>query len=221
MILNPNVDAFINGSKRWKEEMTQLRMILLDCGLVEELKWRQPCYTYQGKNLFIIAAFKDFVALSFLKGALLQDTKKILVSPGEHSQSVRFVKFTCIQNILKQEDVLRAYIQECIKAENVGMKVEFNKNKDLIFCDELQNTLANDSKFKKAFETLTPGRQRAYHIFISAAKQSPTRVNRIEKYRARILQGKGMNDCVCGLSKKMPNCDGSHHSLPVNQRPTI
>jgi uncharacterized protein YdeI (YjbR/CyaY-like superfamily) len=211
--MNPKVDDFILKAEKWQNEMSTLRNIVLECGLAEELKWRQPCYSYNKSNVLIISAFKDHCVLSFLKGVLLKDTEGILVSPGENSQSVKFAKFTSMDQILKLEKTLKAYIFEAIEAEKSGIKIEKPKSTKLTFPEELHAKFNENKAFKVAFESLTPGRQRGYNMFFTAAKQSKTRIDRIEKYRERIMNGKGINDCVCGHSKKMPNCDGSHKYL--------
>lgn len=211
--MNPKVDDFLSNAQNWQEEMTALRAIVLTCGLTEELKWRQPCYSFNGKNILIISAFKDNCVLSFLKGELLNDTEGILVSPGENSQAVKFTKFTSVKNIIEQEAILKAYIFEAIEVEKAGLKPSSTKSKNLVFPEELIHKMQADQAFKNAFESLTPGRQRGYNMFFTAAKQAKTRQDRIAKYEQRILNGKGINDCVCGLSKRMPNCDGSHKSL--------
>lgn len=190
--------------------MEKLRSILLDCLLNEELKWRVPCYTFNNNNIAIIGNFKDYCCISFFKGVLLKDTDKILVSPGENSQSVKLIKFKNLDEIIQKEATVKAYIIEAIEIEKAGLKVDLKKSNELDLCLELSTELNNNKLLKTAFETLTPGRQRAYNIFFSAAKQSETRVKRIEKYKSRILKGQGINDCTCGLSKRKPNCDGSH-----------
>ncbi|MBU0696840.1 MAG: DUF1801 domain-containing protein [Bacteroidetes bacterium] len=208
--MNPKVDEYLNKAKKWQQELKMLRRIVLDTQLVEELKWGVPCYTFDGKNVIMLNAFKEYCTLSFLKGVLLNDTDAILVAPGENSQSARQIRFTHVDEIIKLEPTLKAYIFETIEVEKAGLKVNTVENKDLVFSDELTAVLTNNAAFKVAFEALTPGRQRAYHIFFSAAKQAKSRESRIEKYTPRILIGKGMNDCVCGHSKRFPNCDGSH-----------
>ena len=189
--------------------MKQLRRILLGAGLTEEFKWGKPCYTFQESNLVILYGLKESCAIGFLKGVLLKDPEGILLKPGENSQSGRWVKFTSVQQIAEMEPVLRAYIREAIEAEKGGLKVEFKKNPEPVPA-ELQKKLDKIPALKTAFKALTPGRQRGYILHISAAKQSETRESRIEKCMPRILNGKGFNDCVCGHSKKMPSCDGSH-----------
>ena len=208
--MNPEVDNFMANTSRWQLEIKALRSILLDCQLQEELKWRQPCYTFQGVNLAIIASFKSHCALSFLKGTLLQDANQLLVSPGENSQSVRYLSFTNVAEIRELEATLKSYVFEAIEIEKAGIKVVKIKSEDVSYCEELHVKLEEDSTFSQAFEALTPGRKRGYTLFFEAAKQTKTRESRIEQYRHRILMGKGINDCVCGLSKRMPNCDGSH-----------
>ena len=208
--MNPKVDEFILNASRWQLEIKALRAILLDFQLQEELKWRQPCYTFQGVNVAIIASFKSHCALSFLKGTLLQDANQLLVSPGENSQSVRYLSFTNVAEIRELEATLKSYVFEAIEIEKAGIKVVKIKSEDVNYCEELHVKLEEDSTFSQAFEALTPGRKRGYAIFFEAAKQAKTRESRIEQYRHRILMGKGINDCICGLSIRMPNCDGSH-----------
>ncbi|AZU62345.1 DUF1801 domain-containing protein [Neobacillus mesonae] len=210
--LNPKVDEFIDKAQKWQEEMKKLRMIILDCGLEEELKWRIPCYTFQKNNIVIIQGFKDYFALGFFKGALLKDANGILSKPGENTQAGRQIRFTNVQEIAEMEPIVKAYIKEAIEVENAGLKVEIKKE-PVTIPEELQNKLEQLPDFKTAFETLTLGRQRAYILYFSAPKQSKTRTARVEKYMQRILDGKGLNDCTCGLSQKPPNCDGSHKSI--------
>ncbi|MEQ6119658.1 DUF1801 domain-containing protein [Reichenbachiella sp. MALMAid0571] len=211
--MNPKVDEYLSKAKKWQEEMEALRTILLDCMLTEELKWRVPCYMYKASNIVLIGAFKEYCTLGFFKGVLLNDVDGILVAPGENSQTVRMIKFTNVRQIVEMESILKAYIYEAIEVEKAGLKVDFKESTNLIFPKELLDKLEENPVFKTAFEALTPGRQRAYNLYFSAAKQPETRVSRIEKYTQRILNGKGINDCVCGLSKKQPNCDGSHKHL--------
>lgn len=206
--MNPKVDLFLSNATNWQEEMELLRKIALDCLLTEELKWGVPCYTFQKSNVLLIGNFKKYCVLSFIKGSLLKDDANILIAPGENSQSGKVVRFTSIKEILAQEQLLKAYIFEAIEIEKAGLKIE--KKDTIDFVEELQQKLNTDFTFKTAFEALTPGRQRAYNIYFSGAKQSKTREARIESYRQRILSGYGFNDCVCGKSKRMPNCDGSH-----------
>ncbi len=208
--MNPKVDEFISSATKWQPEIKQLRLLLLDCGLTEEFKWRMPCYCFQGNNVVLIGSFKEFCTLSFFKGILLQDSNGILSKPGENSQSMRFFKFTNLEQIIEQQSIIKAYIYEAIEIEKAGLKVIFKSNTELELVEELQVALDKNPALKTAFKSLTPGRQRAYNLYFSEAKQSKTRKTRIEKYTQRILNGKGINDCICGLSKKMPNCDGSH-----------
>ena len=208
--MNAKVDDYILNAKKGQPEIKQLRELLLDCGLTEEFKWRTPCYSFKGKNVVLIGSFKEYCALSFFKGTLLQDSNGILSKPGENSQAIRFFKFRNLEEIIEQKSIIKAYIYEAIEIEKAGLKVNFKSNTELELVKELQLALDKNPSLKTAFEALTPGRQRAYNIYFSGSKQSKTRETRIEKYTERILAGKGFNDCVCGLSKKMPNCDGSH-----------
>lgn len=188
-------------------------MILLNEGLKEEFKWGRPCYTYHKKNIAIIYDFKTSCGIGFFKGAMMKDPDGLLKKAGEHTQSSRIISFQDLDEIKKATPILKSYIQESIEIERSGRKLEKVNAQEIAFIRELQEKLDQDQQFKKAFTSLTPGRQRGYHIFFSAPKQSETRNARIEKYRERILKGFGMNDCTCGLSKKMPQCDGSHKQL--------
>lgn len=206
--MNTNVDRyFIDGCGRcklfatpkckvnnWKEELLRLRMILQESDLKEESKWGMPCYTYEGKNIIILAAFKEYCSLNFLKGALLKDSKKILVKPGENSQSARLAKFTNVKEIIKVRATLKSYIKEAIELEKSGAKVELKKPSELKLPEELEKKLSKTPALRKAFYALTPGRQRGYLIYFSQAKQSATREARIEKCAKRILEGKGLQD---------------------------
>lgn len=191
----------------------QLRKIALGSDLTEMIKWGVPCYVFQESNIFLLGSFKAFCSISFFKGSLLKDPKGILSKPGENSQSVRMIKFTHLDQIRKLEQVIKAYILEAIEIEKTGIKPIMEKSVELEFPEELIQILDEDGDFKAAFSALTPGRQRGYNLFFTAAKQPATRISRIEKYRQQILDGKGINDCTCGLSKKMPSCDGSHKAI--------
>jgi len=207
---NPKVDDFLSKAKKWKEEYEKLRNIVLDCGLTEEFKWMHPCYTLENKNIVLIHGFKEYCALLFHKGALLKDTHGILVQQTENVQAARQIRFANVQEIAEMAPILKAYIQEAIEVEKAGLEVNIKEQKDFTIPEELQTKFEEMPAFQAAFEALTPGRQRAYLFYFSQAKQSKTRVSRIEKYMQKILDGKGLNDCTCGLSKKQPNCDGSH-----------
>ena len=211
--MDSKVDDYISNAKKWQAEIIQLRTLLLDCGLTEEFKWRTPCYSFQGNNVVIIGSFKAFCTLSFFKGTLLQDSNGFLSKPGENSQSVRFFKFTNLPEIQELKPILKNYIYEAIEIEKAGLKVIFKSNTELELVKELQNALNKNPDLNTAFEALTPGRQRGYNLYFSASKQSKTRESRIEKYTQRILDGKGINDCICGWSKKTPACDGSHQYI--------
>ncbi len=208
--MNPKVEEYLLANPKWKELIERLRIILLDVGLTEELKWGVPCYTSQGSNIALIGTFKDNCTLSFVKGVLLKDSSKILLKPGENSQSVRIIRLEVLSEVDKLELKIREYLTEAIQLEKEGVKVDFKDNNELELVEELQQRLNEFPELKSAFLKLTPGRRRAYNMFFSAAKHSKTRMDRIEKYTQRILNGKGMNDCVCGHSKRMPSCDGSH-----------
>lgn len=191
---NPQVDQYVASAKKWREETATLRALILDFPLTEELKWGKPCYTFQETNLLIIQGFKDYCALMFCKGALLKDPKKLLHQPGENTQSARQLRFTSVQEITAQKSVLKACIQETIAAEKAGLKVEYKKTAEYAVPEELEQKFRKTPSFKKAFEALTPGRQRGYLLHFSAAKQSATRAARIEKCTAKILAGQGLLD---------------------------
>jgi uncharacterized protein YdeI (YjbR/CyaY-like superfamily) len=191
--IKTEVDAFLGKIQEWREETKKLIMIVRACGLTEELKWGKPCYTFRGSNVVIIQGFKEYCALMFCKGSLLKDSKGILKKPGENTQAARQVRFANAQEIVRVEPVLKAYIHEAVEAEKAGLKVVFKKNPEPV-PEELQNKLDEIPALKSAFAALTPGRQRAYILHFSAAKQSKTRESRIEKCLRRILDGKGLND---------------------------
>jgi len=191
--MNPKVDKYLSRAKTWQEEFEKLRMIILDCGLTEELKWGKPCYTFQKSNIVIIQGFKEFCALLFCKGALLNDPNGILKKPGENTQAARRIPFTSVREIVEMEPILKAYIYEAIEVEKAGLKVNFKKNPEPI-PEELQKKLDEIPSLKTAFAALTPGRQRGYILYFSGAKQSKTREARVEKCMPQILNGKGLND---------------------------
>jgi len=191
---NKKVDAFLSKAKKWQEESAKLRAILLECQLTEELKWGQPCYTVENGNVVIIGGFKEYCALMFFKGALLKDTKSILITPGKNSQSGRQIRFTNVREILKMENTLKAYIYEATEVEKAGLKVKLKETSEFNVPEEFQHQLDKSPALKAAFSALTPGRQRAYLLYFSAPKQSKTRQLRIEKYEADILNGKGLRD---------------------------
>lgn len=208
--MNPKVDTYLSGLKEWKKEVELLREILLATELEEEFKWSRPCYTYNGKNIVGIATLKEHCALNIFNGASLSDPNGILIIPGEHTQSGRWMKFDSVANINKHTKLIKSFIKQAIELEVNGVKLIKTKPLALPLPAELETIFKKDAKLKKAFYALTPGRQRAYLIYFSGTKNAQTIINRIEKYTPKILCGKGFNDCTCGLSKRMPNCDGSH-----------
>ncbi|MDX8342439.1 YdeI family protein [Rossellomorea sp. YZS02] len=197
MLIKPNrkVDGFIKKAKQWQEEYERLRSILLSFEeMEEEIKWMHPCYTLDGKNIVLMHGFKDYCALLFHKGALLKDPQSILIQQTENVQSARQIRFTSAEEIIEMKPILEAYIQEAIEVEKAGLQVELKKTEEYTTPLELQQKFEEMPELKIAFEALTPGRQRAYILYISKAKQSKTRESRIEKYVQHILDGKGMND---------------------------
>ena len=192
--MNPKVDEFLTKAKKWKEEYETLRKIVLDCELTEDFKWMNPCYTFEKKNIVLMHGFKEYCALLFPKGSLLQDSHGILIQQTENVQGARQIRFTNVQEIVEKEEVLKAYIYEAIEVEKAGLKVKSKKPEELIIPEELQHKFDEIPALKMAFTTLTPGRQRAYILHFSAAKQSKTRESRVEKCIPNILNGKGLND---------------------------
>jgi uncharacterized protein YdeI (YjbR/CyaY-like superfamily) len=192
--MNPKVDWYFSKAKKWQEELEQLRMIVLDCGLTEELKWGCPCYTFEKSNIVLIHVFKEYCALLFFKGALLKDAKGILVQQTENVQAARQIRFTNVAEIVKMKRTLKAYIYEAVEVEEAGLKVPLKKTTEFSMPEEFENKLKKVPALKKAFYALTPGRQRGYLLYFSSAKQSKTRDSRIEKYTQQILDGKGLED---------------------------
>jgi len=191
---NPKVDFCFNKAQKWQEELKKLRTIVLDCGLAEELKWGQACYTFEKRNIVLIHAFKEYCALMFFKGVLLKDARGILIQQTQNVQAARQIRFTSVREIVKMEATLKAYIHEAIEVEKAGLKVELKKTADFPVPEELRNKLDENPTLATAFHALTPGRQRAYILHFSAPKQSKTRESRIEKSIQKILHGKGLND---------------------------
>ena len=192
--MNPKVDFYFNKTKKWQAELEKLRTIILDCQLTEELKWGVPCYMFQKSNIVLIHTFKEYCAILFFKGSLLNDTNGILIQQTENTQGTRQIRFTNIVEIFEQEATIKSYIFEAIEIEKAGLKIDFKKNTEQQISEELKNKFAENSDLKTAFNALTPGRQRGYNLYFSAAKQSNTRESRIEKYTQKILNGKGLND---------------------------
>jgi uncharacterized protein YdeI (YjbR/CyaY-like superfamily) len=195
--INPKVDFFFSKAPKWQKEFEKLRTIVLDCGLTEELKWGCPCYTLGDKeksNIVLIHGFKEYCALLFFKGALLDDANGILIQQTENVQVARQVRFTNVREIVEMKTILKAYIFEAIEVEKAGLKVKLKKTADFKIPEEFQNKLGKSTALKKAFDALTPGRQRAYIFYFSQPKQSKTRESRVEKYIKQILNGKGLED---------------------------
>src|ERR1700704_1824088 len=192
--MNPKVDFYFSKAKKWQKELEKLRMIVLDCGLTEELKWGVPCYTFQKSNIVLIHVFKEYCALLFFKGVLLNDAKGILIQQTKNVQAARQIRFTSVREIAKMKPILKAYIHEAIEVDKGGLKVPFKKTKEFSMPEEFQNKLNKNPALKKAFKALTPGRQRGYLLYFSAPKQSTTREARVETCQQQILNGEGLND---------------------------
>ena len=192
--MNPKVDFFFNKPGKWQKEYEKLRTITLACGLTEELKWGCPCYTFEKSNIVLLHTFKEYCAALFFKGALLNDPEGILVQQTKNVQSARQIRFRDIREIYDLEPLLKAYIQEAIEVEKAGLKVDLKKTAEFNMPEEFRRKLEHNPTLKTAFEALTPGRQRGYLLYFSAAKQSKTRDARIEKYLPQILKGKGLDD---------------------------
>ncbi len=192
--MNSKVDLFLDKAQKWQEEMRLLRRIMIDCGLTEEFKWMHPCYTFQKNNIALIHGFKEYCALLFHKGVLLNDAENLLIQQTKNVQAARQIRFTHIQEILKMETTLKAYIYEAIEVEKAGLEVKFKKTSEFTIPEEFQKKLDEVPELDAAFEALTPGRQRGYLLYFSGAKQSKTRQSRVEKCMDQILNGKGLND---------------------------
>ena len=192
--MNPKADWYFHKNEKWQQEIMLLRSIALNCGLEETLKWGCPCYTFQNNNVVLIHVFKAYCAFLFFKGALLKDSKGILVQQTANVQSARQIRFTSVQEIKKLTPTLKAYIHEAIAVEKAGLKVKLKKTEEFAVPEEFQQVLDSNPVLKAAFKALTPGRQRAYLFYFSQARQAKTRVARIEKYMPQILAGKGMDD---------------------------
>ena len=193
---NPKVDFFFDKAKQWQEEYKELRTIILDCDLTEELKWGVPCYTFEKKNVVLIHGFKEYCALLFHKGVLLKDTHNILIQQTENVQSARQIRFTHLQEIIDLEQTIKAYIFEAVEVEKAGFEVKMKKTSEYNMPEELKLALENNSELASAFKSLTPGRQRGYILHFSQPKQSKTRESRIDKCTPKILKGEGLNDYV-------------------------
>lgn len=192
--MHSKVDNYFSKAGKWQKELEQLRIILLDCALTEELKWGVPCYTFRKNNVVLIHVFKEYCALLFFKGALLKDTEGILIQQTENTQAARQIRFTHVGEIVDREPILKAYIYEAIEVEKAGLKVNFKKTSAFAVPGEFQQKLDASPDLKAAFNALTPGRQRAYLLHFSAPKQAKTRAARVEKCMPKILEGKGLND---------------------------
>jgi len=192
--MNPKVDWFFEKETKWQEEYSELRMLVLECGLTEELKWGCPCYTFEKNNIVLIHGFKEYCALLFMQGALLKDAEGILVQQTKNVQSARQIRFVNLQEILKSNDIIRAYIKEAIQVQKAGLNVELKKVSDYKVPDEFQHLIDEMPELEAAFQRLTPGRQKGYLLYFTAPKQAKTRVARVEKYLQKILDGKGIDD---------------------------
>lgn len=192
--MNPKVDFYFNKATQWQQELEVLRPLVLDCGLTEELKWGVPCYNFEKSNIVLLHVFKEYCAILFFKGALMNDTAGILIQQTKNVQAARQMRFTNIRDILELEPLIKTYIKEAIEIEKAGLKVDFKKTEEYPVPEEFKQKLEEIPVLKTAFEALTPGRQRAYLLHFSAPKQSATRQSRIEKCMEQILNGKGLND---------------------------
>lgn len=192
--MNPKVDWFFDKDTKWKKEYAELRTIILDCGLTEELKWGVPCYTFRSKNVVLIHGFKDYCAVLFHKGVLLKNTENLLIQQTENVQAARQLRFADLKQITEQEEIIQDYVEEAIEVEKSGQKIALKKTEDFEVPEEFQVKIDKDPDLKRAFYTLTPGRQRAYLFYFSQAKRSQTRKDRVEKFIPKILDGKGKDD---------------------------
>jgi len=208
--MTSQIDEFFASADTWPDEMNALRKLVLSAGLTEDWKWRQPCYTHNNKNVVMIAPFAKYCALAFFQGVLLADGDQLLVSPGEDSQSVRQLRFTSVAEVDEHKASIAQYLTEAMGHAEAGTKVDFAAKENLELPDELVDRFDDVDGLEEAFAALTPGRQRGFVLHISGAKQSKTRAARVDKHVDRILAGKGIHDCICGESGRMPRCDGTH-----------
>ena len=211
---NPKVEAFFDDDAIWHNEFLALRDILHETDLLEEFKWRAPCYTFDGKNVAILGRFKAGAALSFFKGVLLKDEANVLISPGENSNEGRLLRFNSVDQVLEAKELVLSYIKEAIDLEKKGVKLPEKEKYEVVYSEEMLAKFDEVDGFLDAFEQLTPGRQKGYMLYFEGTKNSATKTARIERYIPRILNGKGMRDCVCGHSGKYPTCDGTHKDYP-------
>ncbi len=190
--MNPEVDKYIERSEMWPDEMAALRPLLLGCGLTEEFKWRKPCYSHEGNNIVIVQEMKDFLALMFFKGALLEDPAGILVDQGPNSRSARRIQFTSVGDVARLANTIKTYVAAAVDVAEAGLVV--GPAPELVLVEELQNRLDDEPALAAAFDALTPGRQREYNLYFSGAKQAKTRIARVDKYVPKIIAGKGLRD---------------------------
>jgi uncharacterized protein YdeI (YjbR/CyaY-like superfamily) len=213
--MQEKINAFFEKGSAWQECMQTLRKIVLQCGLDETMKWGVPCYMFEGKNILLLHGFKQYCAINFFKGALLSDKEQLLIQQTENVQAGRQIRFTEARTIKKQAAILEAYIKEAIALEHNNVKHLLPEKRTLDLPDELLQQFSNNISLEEAFKALTPGRQRGYLLHFTEAKQSATITKRILAAQSKILMGKGLHDCTCGLSKRMPQCDGSHKLLQI------
>ncbi len=211
---NPKIEAFFDEDAIWHDEFLILRDFLRETELTEEFKWRSPCYTFDGKNVAILGRFKAGAALSFFKGVLLKDEAKVLISPGENSNEGRLLRFNSLDEVLEAKDLILKYVEEAIELEKAGVKLPEKEEYEAIYPEEMLAKFDEVDGLQDSFEKLTPGRQKGYILYFNGTKNSKTKTARIERYTPRILNGKGMRDCVCGHSGKYPVCDGTHKDYP-------
>lgn len=207
------IETYFLKQKKWKKELLLLRKIVLDCGLDETYKWKHPCYVSKGKNIVILHEFKEYCAISFFKGVLINDVDKKLIQPTENTHSARQLRFTLLSDVVDLELTIKNYVVQAVKNEHLELKVTPKKNTAHQVPQELEQVFNEHPTFKTAFYKLTLGRQKGYLLHFSKAKQSKTRTARIYKSMQKIIDGYGMTDCTCGLTKRKPNCDGSHKQL--------
>lgn len=210
--MHPQATAYFQRADKWPRELAELRRILLEGGLSETFKWRSPCYVWEEKNVAILGQLKEACTLGFMKGALISDPESLLIQPGVNSRSVRNLAYTEVGTIIAQEDRIRRFIRLAVEVEKSGEKVAAPQEAPAL-PEELLAAFDQDPGFQAAFQSLTPGRQRGYLLHFSSARQATTRRSRIEQSKPKVFAGKGFHDCNCGLSQRMPRCDGSHTQL--------
>lgn len=211
--MNEEIQTYFNNLNTWCQELRLLHDIIVECDLDQTFKWKQPCYTFNNSNIVLIGSFKNYCALLFMNGSLINDPEKKLIKPTENSQYGRQLRFTSVAEIIKNKKLIQTYINRAVEVEKEGKKVQKKQTSAYEVPEELLEAFTTDAPFKIAYDKLTEGRKRGYLLHFLKPKKKETRISLIEKNKNRIFDGYGLYDCTCGMSKKMPTCDGSHKQI--------